>query len=165
MTLPCQRTSSGSVKLPVQAAPLWAAAGPTQAEAASNPRATITKIRVRFVFMVKILSKTRFPFDPLRSAPGRHTIRRAFDGPRGRRCAYDSRLPMEAFEGGEDSVEFGRTERASDFSTSERMLSGRIAGLSVRIVFHEIRGNDPRYAFAFFFSATRKSRLRMSRCK
>ncbi len=38
-------------------------------------------------------------------------------------------------------------------------------GLSVRIVFHEIRGNDPRYAFAFFFSATRKSRLRMSRCK
>src|SRR6266566_6446956 len=60
MTLPCQRTSSGSMKLPVQAAPLWAAAGPTQAEAASNPRATITKIRLRFDFMVKFLPKPDF---------------------------------------------------------------------------------------------------------
>src|SRR5260370_35267632 len=57
MTLPCERTSSGSVKLPVQAAPLWADAGLTPAEAASNPRATITKIRLRYDFMVQFLPK------------------------------------------------------------------------------------------------------------
>src|SRR6266705_4197095 len=59
-TLPCQRTSSGSVKLPVQAPPLWAAAGLTPAEAASNPRATITKIRLRLVFMLKFLPQPDF---------------------------------------------------------------------------------------------------------
>src|SRR5207249_10845177 len=63
---------------------------------------------------------------------------------------------MEAFEESGDNAEFEPTERTSDFSTSERILSGRIVGLSVRIVFHEIRGNDPRYAFAFCFTEAAK---------
>src|SRR5437773_8631147 len=150
MTLPCQRTSSGSVKLPVQAAPLWAAAGPTPAEAASNPRATTTKIRVRFVFMLKFLPKPDFPLilyalSLVDTRSGEHLT-----GREGGDALTICVCRWKRLKGREDSVEFGRTERTSDFSTSERILSGRITGLSVRIVFHEIRGERSALSLCVF---------------